>query len=183
MYFKLREGWTSQITENLKVEGIFEILKNSFFLRFNIREPSVLAVNSGFNTPVWQDSCVEFFCSFDRENYYNFEINAIGAVLGQYGKNRSDRVFLKPEELKRIRIKSSLGKEPFGLINEVTNWKIEIEIPFSIFLEKELNCLNSLKFNIYKCADNSPHRHYMYLHEIKTEKPDFHRPEFFGKIT
>ena len=126
---------------------------------------------------------MEFFCSFDGENYYNFEINAIGAILGQYGKNRSDRVFLEPEKLKSIYVKSSLGNKPFGLKDEVTDWEIEVEIPFSLFSKNELKSLYSLIFNIYKCADKSPHRHYMYLHEIKTEKPDFHRPEFFKKMS
>jgi hypothetical protein len=176
---QLTQGWTSERLENLKVVGSFHILKDSFSLSFQITEPSVIAINSDFNSPVWQDSCVEFFCSFDGKNYYNFEINAIGTVLGQYGKNRDERVFLEPEKLKEINVKSSLGEKPFSLRNEVTDWEIEVEIPFSVFSENELKHLNSLNFNIYKCADRSPHRHYMYLHEIKTERPDFHRLEFF----
>lgn len=182
MKFQLTQGWVSKGTENLKVTGSFHILKNSFSLKLHITEPSVIAVNSKPNSPVWQDSCVEFFCSFDGKSYYNFEINAIGAVLGQYGKDRSDRSFLSPDKLEKIDVKSSLGNEPFGLRNEVTNWEIEVEIPFSMFSENEIKSLDSLCFNIYKCADKSPHRHYMYLHEINTENPDFHRPEFFRSL-
>jgi hypothetical protein len=180
--FFLTERWASIPTKNLKVDGIFEILADTFFLKFDILEPSVIAVNSDFNSPVWQDSCVEFFCSFDEKHYYNFEINAIGAILGQYGKDRFHRNFLKPETLKKIGANSSLGIEPFGLRNEKTRWETEIVIPFSIFSKNEINHLNSLSFNVYKCADRSQQRHYMSLFNIESETPDFHRPEFFQKI-
>lgn len=182
MNFSLAERWASIPTENLKVDGIFEIQNDSFFLKFNILEPSVIATNSDFNSPVWQDSCVEFFCSFNNESYYNFEINAIGAILGQYGKDRSHRDFLKPEMLKKIEVQSSLGNEPFGLKNEKTQWETAILIPFSIFSKNEINLLDSLSFNIYKCADKSSHKHYLSLFDINSEKPDFHRPEFFKKF-
>jgi len=180
--FSLTERWASKPTENLKVDGIFEVQNNAFFLKFNIQEPSVTAINSDSNSPVWQDSCVEFFCSFNNEGYYNFEINAIGAILGQYGKDRIHRDFLKPETLKKISVKSSLGKKPFGLRNKKTQWKTEIHIPFSIFSKNEINILDSLSFNIYKCADRSPHKHYMSFFDINSEKPDFHKLEFFQKF-
>lgn len=182
MDFFLTERWASIPTENLKVKGVFEIQSNAFFLKFDIVEPSVIAVNSDFNSPVWQDSCVEFFCSFDEKHYYNFEINAIGAILGQYGKDRVHRNFLEPEILQNISVNSSLGKEPFELRTEKTLWETEIHIPFSIFPNNELNRLNLLRFNIYKCADKSPNKHYMILFDINTKAPDFHRPEFFKKF-
>ena len=182
MEFSLTERWAAKPTKNLKVSGSFEIFAANFLLKFNILEPSVLAENKEFNSPVWQDSCVEFFCSFGNNNYYNFEINAVGAVLAQFGKNRNNRAFLNIDVLKKITVKSSLGSEPFGLKNELTEWNIEIVLPFSIFSSYDRNSLNLLSFNIYKCADRSPHKHYMSLFDIDTEKPDFHRPEFFKKL-
>ena len=36
--------------------------------------------------------------------------------------------------------------------------------------------------NFYKCASGSSQPHYLSWNPINTEKPDFHRPDFFGKI-
>ncbi|MCK4879544.1 MAG: hypothetical protein KAS82_02750 [Bacteroidales bacterium] len=34
---------------------------SSIYLYYQVEEPQVRAVNTGFNSPVWEDSCVEFF--------------------------------------------------------------------------------------------------------------------------
>jgi hypothetical protein len=34
--------------------------------------------------------------------------------------------------------------------------------------------------NFYKCGDDTSKRHYLSWNPVKTAKPDFHRPEYFG---
>lgn len=180
--FILKPGWTSEALKNLEVSGNISVRKNGYEVHFNVCEPSVRAVSSGYNKKVWEDSCVELFISFDGENYYNFEINCIGSVLGAYGKNRASRKFLDESVLELVKVKSSLGKIPFGEVSTPANYDIDLKIPAEVFVFDKNPDLKKARGNIYKCADRSPTPHYMYLHEITTEKPDFHRPEFFKEL-
>ena len=38
------------------------------------------------------------------------------------------------------------------------------------------------KANFYKIAENSSNPHYITWSEVGIDHPDFHRPEFFGKL-
>lgn len=178
----LNQGWADKLTENLSVSCDLNIQKDSISLKFQIVEPSARAENCGFNQKVWEDSCVEIFITIDGINYYNFEINCIGSVLGAYGKDRYNRQFIDPQILKLISILSSLGNQPFGIKNSVTEYKIEVTISQQVFVFDKDPDLKKVRGNIYKCADRSPTPHHMYLHEITTEMPDFHRPEFFRNL-
>lgn len=178
----LKQGWIKNPLKNLNVKCNLKISDNFIIAIFNVTEPTVRAENTGFNQPVWEDSCVELFLSFDGNNYYNFEINCIGSVLAQYGVDRYNRKFIDPLFLKLIDVSSSLGNEPFSIRNSVTDYKIEVVIPKTLFVFDKDPDLKKVRGNIYKCADRSPTPHYMYLHEIITEKPDFHRPEFFREL-
>jgi hypothetical protein len=40
----------------------------------------------------------------------------------------------------------------------------------------------TLRGNLYKCADKSKTPHYLSAFPVETEKPDFHRPEFFHEF-
>lgn len=151
---------------------------------FIVSETGIAAKNTKINSPVYQDSCVEFFISFDRVNYYNFEFNCIGTVLAQYGSSRSGRVFIAPEILRKIEVMPSLGKEPFDLLEGAFSWSLKVVIPAEAFVFDKITELSGVTAagNFYKCGDNLAQKHYLSLFPVKTEKPDFHRPEFFGEI-
>ncbi|MBP5407239.1 hypothetical protein J6Z19_08895 [bacterium] len=181
--YKLKQVWCGKPYENLSVSCDFSATKEAVTAVFDITEPSVKAVYSETNQKVFEDSCAELFLSFGSGFYYNFEVNCIGTVLAQYGKNRCDREFLNPQLIKNIEVLSTLGSKPFGIKDEETSYRLEIKIPKTIFVFD--NCgINPelLKGNIYKCADCSPTPHYMHLFDIISEKPDFHRPGFFRKL-
>lgn len=36
--------------------------------------------------------------------------------------------------------------------------------------------------NLFKCGDELSHPHFLSWQPIRTEKPDFHRPEFFAQV-
>ncbi len=180
--YRLSQGWTEKPLNKLSVTCSLEKNFSSLFAKFEIEEPSVKAVITGFNNPVYKDSCIELFLSFDNKNYYNFEISCIGIILGQHGMGRFDRMFLEKKFLNKIHVRSSLGSEPIGIINRPYKYSMEVEFPKDVFqFDPHLN-FDDLTGNIYKCADESPTPHYMYLYAVKTEKPDFHRPEFFRKL-
>ncbi len=39
------------------------------------------------------------------------------------------------------------------------------------------------RINLYKCGDNLSHPHFLSWRPIQTDKPDFHRPEYFERVT
>lgn len=182
LYF-LKQAWAAEPLENLEVSCDFNAAENGISAIFNITEPSVKAEYTEANSKVYEESCAELFISFDSKKYYNFEINCIGCILAQFGENRFDRVFLDPEIIGKIDVRSTLGNKPLGVINGMTAYTLEVRIPKEVFVFDggKIDTL-SLIGNIYKCADKSPTPHYMTLFEIKSEKPDFHRPEFFRRL-
>lgn len=161
---------------------------DAFLLHFEIHENAVRAVTAADNGAVWEDSCVEFFVSpFGDHSYYNFEFNCIGKMLLQGGK-KGDRKMAHPEVLASIERWSSLGDQPFGIKDNPADWELTAIIPFSAFFRHSSTDIESLKpgktlrANFYKCGDKHPTPHFVSWKPILTEKPDFHRPDFFGKI-
>jgi hypothetical protein len=156
--------------------------ENGIYLFFHVKEQQTLAKETEIHGTVCNDSCVEFFVSFDNcKTYYNFEFNAIGSIHACYrASDMSFKNVLSNTELLKIKVLSSFEK--FKAINlENTDWKIKIHIPTEIindiqFFEK--NCFG----NFYKCGDKLNVPHYLSWNKIVSEKPSFHKPEFFGRI-
>ena len=133
--------------------------------------------------PVYTDSCLELFLMpvADDNRYINFEVNKNGVYLSQIGTCRKDRVFIK--ELTDL--------EPIIQTMEIEEgskkaWGYEIIIPDAFISDlygKEFSlCETKIKGNFYKCGDETEFPHYGSHFPVKTENPDFHRPEFFGDI-
>lgn len=56
--------------------------KECLYINYFVKGNYLRAVNSTDNSPVWEDSCVEFFVQIPSEKYYyNFEFNCIGTAL------------------------------------------------------------------------------------------------------
>ena len=182
LYF-LKQAWTQKPLENLEVSCDFNTSPEEISAVFHITEPSVKAEYSEINSRVYEESCSELFLSFGSGFYYNFEISCTGCILAEHGKERFNRELLKPEIIENIKVSSTLGNKPFGIRNEKTTYELSVKIPKEVFVFDGCKIdTMSLTGNIYKCADKSPTPHYMTLFEIKTGKPDFHRPEFFKKL-
>jgi len=79
---------------------------------------------------------------------------------------------------------ASLSTEPFDTRIEPTKWELSLRLPISTFFLHKLNRFDGLTAsgNVYKCGDCLPVPHFISWNPIKTENPDFHRPDFFGQI-
>lgn len=159
---------------------------NQIWLKYYVKEKSILAAVTETNGPVAGDSCVEFF--FDPQgngNYYNFEFSCIGTAHLAYGPARQKRVYVEPAIIeKEILVNSSLGNQPFIENTGEHTWEMTIVIPASTLVHDEGIQLKGLttNANFYKCGDKSAEKHYLTWNPIKTERPDYHRPEFFGTV-
>lgn len=159
--------------------------KEYLYIKFYVKEHHARAVTQYSNGPVWEDSCCEFFCSFDDTGYYNLETNCVGVQLlgwhpeGVRGQKASDEI------IKTIQKDSSLGHElPLSIKGNV-EWQLLICMPSKAFFkhpglgfEKGMN----IRANFYKCGDKTDIPHFVSWNPIVSPKPDFHRPECFGLV-
>jgi len=151
-------------------------------LMFDVNEKYLRINNFQTNDPVWEDSCVEFFISFQQPFYYNLEFNAFGVGLIGYGSDdRSLRTRLPNPIIEKIKsfstIKSISDREDIS-------WNLTLYIPLEVFKFETFQSLKGLNCtaNFYKCGDLLPEPHYLSWSLISSSEPNFHLAEFFGKI-
>lgn len=150
-----------------------------FFVRCNY----LRAVNYENNSPVSEDSCVEFFVAPKCDNHYwNFEFNCIGTINASNRTERKNPCRLTDEELAQIKRYASCGNRPFNEVEGLFNWNLTVAIPLDLIGLKYNGTPIAIKGNFYKCASATSLPHYMSWNPIKTEKPNFHCQEFFGDI-
>jgi hypothetical protein len=158
--------------------------KSDLYLLYQVHGNCLRAVNTKDNENVHEDSCVEFFVKVpESDDYYNFEFNCSGVCkAAKHYKTRENFQYLKPEEMAEIERWSSIGKRAFNSMNGIFSWELCVRIPFHLMNIDSENLPSKLLGNFYKCADATDQPHFVSWNPIKTEKPDFHRPEFFGEI-
>lgn len=154
------------------------------FIHFSVSGTMLKAVYSADQSPVHEDSCVEFFCMPQgADKYTNFEFNCIGTCSASSRKGRSEDVVpFSPEEMQTIERYSSIGKKPFKEMEGMFDWSLTVKIPMRLMGIDSLHLPPSIRANFYKCADDTDSPHFVSWTPIHTEKPDFHRPEFFGEL-
>ena len=161
-------------------------VNDEIWIVFYVREGHVLAQRTATNSSTHKDSCVEFFIDPRHEgSYYNFEFNAIGTTHLAYGPGRGERIFVDPDKIESlIETKSSLGSNPVDKQNGEQEWELTVVIPADVFVHSKFTTLSGLKANanFYKCGDETSRPHFLTWSPVKTPRPDFHRPEFFGKL-
>ncbi|MEO6133936.1 MAG: carbohydrate-binding family 9-like protein [Ginsengibacter sp.] len=161
----------------------FSIAHNNenIFLKYYVQEKYLRCENNTVNSPVHEDSCVEMFLSFDEGvNYYNFEFNCAGIAKVGYGHSRHSRELLDKNIVLQFRAKSIIISET----EKGANWQLTLAIPVSAFGNIPIHKLSGLncRANFYKCGDLLPEPHFISWSNIESEKPDFHSPEFFGRL-
>lgn len=153
------------------------------YIRYFVKGNSLRAIHMADNSPVHQDSCVEFFMQVPGEStYMNFEFNCIGTCDVARRRSRQDKTSLTEEEYARIRRQSSLKHTAFDEIQGVQSWELIVAIPFSL-MGLDPNFLpEKIMANFYKCADNTAYPHFVSWNPIDLPEPDFHCPRFFGEL-
>lgn len=158
---------------------------NAILINYKVEEDSVRAIYGEDNGKVWTDSCVEFFSIPANDGYYyNIEATCIGTVLLAVGKDRNAREHAPSEVLSGIQRWASLGREPFEERIGKCSWELSLIIPYSVFFKHSIKSLDgiAIKGNFYKCGDGLKTPHFLSWNQIEIEKPDFHRPDFFGEL-
>lgn len=160
--------------------------EEAILLHFKVREASVRARYKEDNDAVWTDSCVEFFSIPAGDGiYYNLECNCIGTVLVGVGSVREGREHAPQEVTALVQRWASLGADTFEERIADTDWEVALIIPYAVFFKHQITSLDNkdIKANFYKCGDELETPHFLSWNPIEIEKPDFHRPDYFGVLT
>lgn len=157
------------------------------YVYFRAFEPAIRVRYTRLQDPVWKDSCVEFFVDPFPEKeagYINIETNAIGTMLIYFGPGRQKRSPIPAEDLKDFEIVPSVEAPvdgPYG----ADFWTLAYRVPLALF-EKyygdRVGPGREARGNFYKCGDETAIPHYGAWNPVLTPKPDFHRPEYFGRL-
>ena len=186
MIYKINSvNWPDAFPEKPEVSVEVSNDRERLFLKWHVKGEQLRAVTTEDQGPVWEDSCVEFFCQVPGEKHYcNFECNCIGAMVGSRRLGRAEDV--KPfssDEMGTIERKCSFPREAFEEKDGLFEWEVEESIPLKlIFREKEPVFPQKIRANFYKCADKTKRPHFLSWQPIGLPKPDFHCPQFFGEI-
>lgn len=171
---EMNENYWTEFT--YKCNSYAKVLYNddAIYVRMRSDEMPVVAKYTERYSPVCLDSCMEFFFAPDLNNegfFMNIEINALGAFVTGAGI-KGDRIRCADDEA-QFEIKTRLYED---------GWGVSFKLPFDYIKKYAGECTENMKGNFYKCGSETGHRHYGMWNMIKTEKPDFHRPEFFGNL-
>lgn len=152
------------------------------YVDFFVRGNYLRAVNYTNNSPVSEDSCVEFFMSTDNKEYWNFEFNCIGTINASHREKRENPTRLNDEQLASIKRYASCGNRPFEEMEGLFAWGLLIAIPLELVGLNPNEAPIHFKGNFYKCGSKTSLPHFLSWAPINIPKPDFHRPDFFGDI-
>ena len=168
-----------------EVRFIMAYSNTEIFIKYYVKEKSVKAEKSRDNEMVCEDSCVEFFVAPSQDGlYYNFEFNSIGTCYLGRGHGREDSGPMDKRIVEKVRRLSSLGHLPFGERKGEIEWELTIAIPVKLIFKDNTDSIKGrkVKANFYKCGDKLSEPHYLTWNKVMTEKPDYHRPEYFGEV-
>lgn len=204
-------NWADYHYPTASVQFRIAYTDNAICLQYSVKEPYIKATSKeDAGSAPYKDSCVEFFVIPDNTHYYNLEQNCIGIGTFAGGAERTNRTKYTQDILDKIQRHSTIPAEMFAQkdiwsaeeIRNITDknllnilpcnllqgdlicWQLDIILPVELFTLKEVGNLQgkTVTANFYKCGDDMPVRHYLSWNLIGLERPNFHTPQFFGKL-
>ena len=160
------------------------------YVIFHVQDRWVRAVTDALHGPVCTDSCVEFFFTPGEDvgaGYFNLEMNCGGVMLLHYQKiPRRDHRPLAAELCAKIGIAHSLPRRVEPEMAEPVTWSVEYRLPLAIlsgFMPVAQPGPGVVwRANFFKCADDTSHPHWLTWNKVERPRPDFHVPEYFGRL-
>ena len=162
----------------------------AIYVIFRVEDRYVRAVADTNQGPVYMDSCVEFFFtpgSDVTKGYFNLEMNCGGTMLFHHQMEpRTDQIWISEYHIGQVEVAHTLPRIVEPEIDSDTTWIVEYRIPFSILGEYHSfptpEAGTVWRANFYKCADKTSHPHWLTWAPVDFPRPNFHLPEFFGKL-
>lgn len=163
-----------------KVEYILSMDEAGFCMHMTIYEQNPRRVETEHQRDIYMDSCAEWFANFAPEicdRYFNFEVNANGAMHVAFRKDRYEGTMLTQEDIAALDIQAKISGD---------KWEVYYRVPFTL-IKKYIPDYRfeegmQIRTNFYKCGDGTEFPHFGIWKEYPLLEPDFHRPEYFGEI-
>jgi hypothetical protein len=159
---------------------------------FLVRDRYVRCIHTGFQAPVYEDSCVELFLQTKPDKgYFNFEFNCGGALLASYVTDPAridgrvaEATPLSLEEGRQVAVYHSLPSIIEHEMEDEVTWFLEFAIPFAL-LQGYAGSLGKVdgqqwRGNLYKCGNKTSHPHWASWNRL-TDR-NFHAPWDFGAL-
>jgi len=149
------------------------------FVSMTAKESNIRQQENGPLDQVCNDSCMEFFLDpLGDGRYFNFEFNPMGNIYLGYGRERGNRARLIFEDYR--------NRFSVSTVSSAQGWSVSFTVPLSFlnifYPGLILGKGAELRANFYKCGDKTVTPHYLAWNSVEVPAPDFHRPEYFGKI-
>lgn len=147
------------------------------FVHLSAVEKYIRAENTEPLSPVYEDSCLEFFFMSEKDNgYFNFEINPNGCLIVQYGLAGPDRKDILVDDMASF-YDIHTNRTPDG-------WEVFYSIPLDLLRSyvPDFRFSGKLFANMYKCGNKTVNKHFLSWSPVDLELPNFHCPEFFGTM-
>ncbi len=154
------------------------------YVLFICQDANISASHFERNSSVSDDDCVEVFISPNPAHplwYANFEVNCLGTWKVGFHKSGINR-YVEPDRL-------LVGRSHQGTVNDEIDrdsfWVIEMAIPFD-----HLKAYDGLipprpgdvwGINFNRCGGAVNHQYSQWA-ASRTDKPNFHRPQDFGRL-
>ncbi len=180
-YLWLDNGYRPRVEVKVGYTGRF------IYTSFLVFEKRVRIRYLDFQDPVWKDSCVEFFIDPFPEKergYINIETNASGAMLIAFGPDRENRAPIPKEDLPGFEIAASIKGKIDGE-HGADSWTLGYRLPLALFENyygASVTPGRQARANFFKCGDETDPPHFGAWNPVLVASPDFHRPEFFGRV-
>jgi len=162
----------------------------AIYALFVCEDRHISAVEARPNGNVYLDSCVEFFASPDpgrHPGYFSLEANCCGTVHLGFGPGRQGRNLAAASVHEKLTVATSIPVPSKEESPADDGWWLAAALPFSAISELAGFAVapksgTAWRANFYRCGGKTDPQ-YACWNPIQWEKPDFHRPEFFGLLT
>lgn len=155
--------------------------KSGLYIHLFCEEKNPVSKEKKLDGLVCMDSCMEFFFGMHEAgsadiSYLNLECNSIGTTFISFGVERYGRVFLDALGVERFPVSVNVGDNGWEVL-----WFVPETDLKKIFSLSDINENTVMMGNFYKCDENA-NAPFGSWAPVAAPKPDFHRPECFGKI-
>ncbi len=161
------------------------------YFAFTCDDKHISAVHYTHQDPVSRDDCCEaFICPVpegpERTDYINYEINCLGTWKVGYHARSRDKNLGDWNDCKHLEI----GRFITGTCNDDSDidegWVLEFSVPWDHFEEFAADFPpengQAIYLGLHRCGGKT-NPQYSQWAPSQTERPNFHRPEDFGKVT
>lgn len=163
---------------------------HAIYVMFHVADRYVRAVAQKHQEAVCLDSCVEFFFTPSEKvskGYFNLEMNCGGTMLFRYQNGRTkSSTSIEQNDLDQIEVAHNMPKIVDPEIEGPTDWTVAYRLPLELLKKYASSDFDQpapgvkWRANFYKCADSTSHPHWLTWSQVKSQGPNFHRPDQFG---